>query len=110
MDDLPDIRVETSHDGFRVVDRKQSDYCVVRWCDVQKIRTYKRDLGTVDEICLLFETASVHFEIWESIGGYERVVKAMESRFPIPADWWWKVAFPAFETNEAVLCQRASAE
>lgn len=97
--------------GFHAYRESPAASFDIRWDDVIEIRTYKHDLFAIDTICLAFVMTQpdAGIEIWEEDEGYKEVVSAMERRFPIPDDWWRKVAFPAFVTNERVLYSKLSA-
>jgi hypothetical protein len=94
----PTLAVET--DGYAYVwrDRKST----VRWSDVKEVFAFKRDIFSVDLICIGFRISEEGdcWEIDEHMAGYDAVVAAMNGAFPgIDTDWWDKVAFPAFKTN-----------
>jgi len=80
----------------------------VAWTEISEIRAFKRDLFVVDEICLgIGYGKGDYVEVWESDLGYEDFLAALNARLPECArDWWSKVAFPAFATNETVLYKR----
>jgi hypothetical protein len=67
---------------------------------------YKRDLITIDLICIGFRTPTGTLEINEEMDGWAALTEVLPrylSGTPIAADWWDKVAHPAFATNATVL-------
>lgn len=93
-------------DGFEW--RSGQQVAKVRWDDVTRIVTFKRDLITVDLLCLHFDTALGTVEINEELQGYDAVEVEMERRFAVATDWKLRVLFPAFTTNEEAIYDRAS--
>ena len=74
------------------------------WSDVREIRCYKLDLLCYDEVCLGFALEQDWIEVYESDDGFGGLTEQMQLFFPaIPEGWFCKVAFPPFETCEAVL-------
>ena len=73
----------------------------IYWKEVKQIRVFKRDLGTYDCICIAFDLKDNNtFEIDEEIEGYKETLKVLAKVFTdIDEDWFFDVAFPAFETN-----------
>ncbi len=64
---------------------------------------------TVDLLCLHFDAMLETVEINEEMSGYAAVESEMESRFALANDWKLRVLFPAFETNEETIYDRAAA-
>jgi len=75
---------------------------------VEEVRAFKRDLFACDMICLgVVYGGGDYVEVWERDYGYGDWLKAMEAHLPgIAANWWDKVAFPAFAANETLLYRR----
>lgn len=72
----------------------------LEWREVHRICGYKRDLITVDLICLAFESQRGVAEIHEEMEGYKAVIECLPSLFPgLAPRWWTTVAFPPFQTN-----------
>lgn len=89
-----------SEDGFTIEGIKG----LYRWDRIQSIIGFKRDLYTVDQICLgvLFEDGSLEFN--EDHSGWYQFEKQLRNHFPsINKDWSEKVMLPAFETNLTLL-------
>lgn len=80
----------------------------VRWSDVTRIEAFKRDLGTVDTICVAIQIDGKNgvkewIELPEELEQFNALLCEVERRFHISSDWWSKVAFPAFATNDTNL-------
>lgn len=72
------------------------------WDSVLEIFVFKRDLFSVDLICIGFriDNEGVYFEIDEEMKGYKELESFLITRFKdIKKEWFTDVAFPAFETN-----------
>jgi hypothetical protein len=81
-----------------------------RWSSVERIDTYKRDLGVVDLICLDFHIADRQLVCiaHDEMGEFDRLCARLEKLFPtISPGWWSEVAFPAFATNHKTLYERS---
>ncbi len=79
------------------------------WDTVQAVDTFKRDLFSVDCICLAFETAEGWIEVNEDMKGWRDFLAVVESLlpgFPPLSSWYGKVMLPPFETNHARLWER----
>jgi len=82
------------------------------WDEVTKIVTYKRDLFSVDLICLDFfvESQQLTYPTHEEMAGFRDLSERMRRLFPsISEGWWSEVAFPAFATNEKILYDKPAA-
>ena len=81
-----------------------------KWNDVQRIRTYKADLFTIDAICFAIDVDidGEHFiEVAEdTVENFKDVQAELECRYTFPEGWWRSVAFPAFKRNECTLWER----
>ncbi|MBN9658175.1 MAG: hypothetical protein J0H49_08345 [Acidobacteria bacterium] len=76
----------------------------IEWSKVGAVYAYKQDCLSVDQICILFADlgGEVRLVITEDDAGYQQLVEDLPKHLPgclAPADWFQKVAFPAFETN-----------
>jgi hypothetical protein len=81
----------------------------LKWRDVNAVIAYKRDLYTVDVICLGFVTANVTFEVHEEMQGWSQLIEQLPSRLPgVPpfANWWERVAKPPFAPCATKLYER----
>ena len=88
----------------------------LRWHEVERVVSYKRDLFTVDEILVAFEYRGVAgepmtFIVSEECPGFPEFMTALRVAFPtIPEDWYSRVMQPAFATNLTVLFPAISPE
>lgn len=74
----------------------------LRWQDVNGVVAYKRDLATVDLICLGFSSPMGGVEVHEEMQGWDALTDALPaylSGVPSSDQWWGKVAQPPFTTN-----------
>ncbi len=94
-------RLFVSDDAFTVV--RRADALVVPWDAVLRVEAYKRDLLTVDLLCLMLTTRDSRVEIDEDMSGYSEVEAKLCKRLGISGDWKSVVLFPAFVANSTVL-------
>lgn len=86
--------------------RDNQEVWYFHWEEVARIITYKRDLSTVDLICLDFFVKSPQsvYSTHDEMQGFQDLCEQMRLAFPsIDKGWWLEVAFPAFAANEQVL-------
>jgi|WetSurMetagenome_2_1015567.scaffolds.fasta_scaffold213229_2 hypothetical protein len=80
-----------------------SDKYFFSWADVKKVTVFKRDLLTVDLICLTFElSTNTSVELNEEMAGWDDLTKRLPDYLPGCTkweEWFMKVFKPAFETN-----------
>ncbi len=83
------------------------------WGDIVRAIAFKRDLITVDCICVQFTAGDGRtLEANEEMEGWESFINSMPEYLPGSKVWsecFSQVAFPAFTTNETVVFERASA-
>ena len=91
--------------GFQLASLKQTDQkpIFISWNEITRITAFKRDLFTVDCICLMINTAdSKELELNEDMKGWseftESIEKFLSGSRPF-SEWFFQVAHPAFETN-----------
>jgi len=86
----------------------------MRWAEVCRAIAFKRDLFSVDLICLfLFCDDDTGIELDEEMARWSRLIEALPQHLPgckSRSDWWSVVAFPPFATNETEVYDRASIE
>lgn len=76
----------------------------VLWLEVQEVLALKRDLSTVDEICVVFRLAEGDVWISETDKGYATFVEVLPDHFPgLNPAWFLDIAFPAFVENRTIL-------
>jgi hypothetical protein len=104
-------RLEITDDGLALFERDREIYRF-RWADISKVETYKRDLFSVDMICLDFSVGAhqIAYMTHDEMDGFSELSSRLTRYFPsIPSDWWSEVAFPAFATKHRILYERPSA-
>jgi hypothetical protein len=80
----------------------------ILWTDVEQLIAYKRDLLTIDVICLDIIFDNKRMTINEDTPGWYQFIKKTKLIFPsIPVDWDMKIMHPAFQTNLTIIYQRA---
>jgi hypothetical protein len=84
----------------------------IAWSDIVRVVTFKRDLLTVDCICLSIATRDrTATEVNEEMVGWEELTDALATRLPGSKPWsecYLQVTFPAFAANETVVFERNS--
>ena len=94
-------KIRINEDGFEVRSDKEIERAV-KWERVRLIDAFKRDLFTVDLICLRFyeQGEGLPVEVNEEMDGFGPLVDALPMKFEgFDQAWWDKVAKPAFATN-----------
>jgi hypothetical protein len=105
------VRILADRHGVSVVLDDGTVVPKFQWADVAEIRTFKRDLGIVDDIRLAFQAGEFWYEYGEDLPGFRQLSDEMEAVFlDIPRDWYVEVTQPPFATNERVLFRRAERE
>ena len=102
------LRLVVSHDGVALFDEDREQW-QFRWESVTRIETYKRDFGVVDMIYIAFTVESGRRKCspCDQTHGFDLLCRRLSEQFPsIAEDWWFRVAFPAFETNFSVLYEK----
>lgn len=84
---------------------------VIAWRDTVRIEVFKRDLFTIDLICLSFVLRNDRaLEVNEEMEGWKSLVEKLPEYFTgcqSLEQWFPAVAFPAFRTNRTVIYSRA---
>jgi hypothetical protein len=87
---------------------------VVRWIDVERVEAFKRDLITIDQVCVgMLFADDWWIQVDEDIEGFYDFIGALPRHLHgcLPPDRWWReVDLPAFETNRMVLWDRAKSD
>lgn len=81
----------------------------LKWDEIEQVHAFKRDLWTVDQICLSFKTAGAKcFEINEEMAGYYDLLENLPNHLPnFNMEWILDVAFPAFETKHRIIWKKS---
>src|SRR5262245_40587189 len=84
----------------------------LEWASVQKAVAFKRDLWTVDMVCLALETRdSLVLELNEEMVGWQEYIEALPKHLDGArpcAEWFPEVVVPAFKTNSTLVFERSS--
>ena len=80
----------------------------LKWSEIDRLTVFKRDLFTVDLICLFLELSDDRaVELDEDMEGWKPFIDAVPSHLPgCKADWFSAVAFPAFAANPTEIYRR----
>lgn len=100
----PPVTIAFDAAGFTFGDDR--DEARVAWDAVMAVSAFKRDLYTVDLLCIAIGTEDMAVELNEAMPGFAPFLEAMEARLGFPAGWQLDVLFPAFETKLKTLYQR----
>jgi len=106
-----DLSLSVTSDEVRLL-KDGTEVWRFRWDSVTRIIAYKRDLFTIDLICLDFfvESQQLTYPTHEEMKGFLELYDQMHRIIPsIGESWWSEVAFPAFATNEKVLYEKPAA-
>ena len=83
--------------------RVKDNVCIwqISWADVKEIVAWKDDVWAYDIICIGFRIGDAPEYLWcdEENAGWDELSKKLATMAGVEADWWRKVAFPAFAAN-----------
>jgi hypothetical protein len=82
---------------------------LLEWAEVDAVLGYKRDLYTMDMICLGFVTHRGTIEVHEEMNGWTSLVEELPSLLPGMhpfSQWWESVAKPPFAPSVKTLYER----
>ena len=102
--------IEISDQGVTIRDSK-SGVTEIPWGAVTRLTAFKRDIYTVDLICLALSYdqmgREVYLEVSEEMVGFKNLIEGLPDRFSLrDNDWWIKVAFPAFVQTMMILWEK----
>ncbi|TWT60557.1 hypothetical protein [Rubinisphaera italica] len=100
-----ELRLSVS-DAEVVLFKNDTEVWRFRWDLVARIVTCKRDLFSMDLICLDFfmDSQQLNYSTHEEMQGFQDLSEQIRRLFPsIGEGWWSEVAFPAFATNQKIL-------
>lgn len=86
---------------------------LLEWNAVDKVTFWKRDLLTVDQICLKIESTSLKSPLLltEDEMSWKSLVRCLDKYIiGFDSNWWGKVAMPPFEVCEYVAFDRSALE
>ena len=103
--ELPKRSLRVCKEGFSIL-REGGPTTDVRWVDVVEVIAWKRDLFTVDQICLGFRLKG-HTEVVminEDEVGWRPVLSSFKEAFPsLPPKWYGDVMQPPFALKWATI-------
>lgn len=105
---LEDKRINTCDQEFEIVDTKGARNTVT-WTSVCRINAFKRDLFSIDLICIEFYLDGQEFpiEVNERMEGYKFFIDILTSKFDgFDLNWYSKIVQPAFATNLTEIWRR----
>ena len=84
---------------------------LLRWDEVDAAFAYKQDCYAFDMICIALCDAKgqARVNVSEKDAGYQLLIHELPKHvigFPLPEEWFQRVAFPAFEMNWTQLYRR----
>ena len=86
----------------------------LRWTDIERITVFKRDIFTVDLICLCADFAGDKgLELDEDMPGWNALIDVLPKQLPgckRREDWFSTVAYPPFAPNPTEIYRRESAQ
>lgn len=76
----------------------------VKWCEIEKIVAFKKDLLTYDQICLEIYSNKKQFYCSEDFDGWNDFVKELNNQLPrLDKNWIRKVSQPPFEKSRTTI-------
>lgn len=97
-------RLTSDRDGFAIHNR--GECLATSWEAISGVTAYKRDLLTVDMLCLLLDTSAGVVEVNEQMDGYPAFETDLQRALGIDPMWKLGVLFPAFATNATPIFAR----
>jgi hypothetical protein len=101
--------LECEEESLTIITKKER--LKIEWADIDEVHAFKRDISTVDLICLAFKRRDrdEYLEVHEEMSGYRDMLKVLPEHLPGYSDAWFsEVAFPAFATNHRVVWKSRS--
>ena len=96
-----------NNDGFVIDDGKST--IQIKWVNIKRIDAFKRDLLTIDQICLEIEANNKNFYCSEDHEGWIEFEEKLRQTFnQIDNNWISKVTDPPFEESRTTIFLRAS--
>ena len=99
------VTIRLASDGFSIIEHDGTPHYLA-WVSVKEIFAFKLDLFTYDTMRLGFRVSDdgTYWQVDEDDVGFCELRAEVERRFDIvDKEWWTKVAFPAFATNQTTL-------
>ena len=103
-------------DTITVVDLREKNGAPfkLRWSEINRLTVFKRDLFTVDLLCLLFEFSGDRaIEFDEDMEGWKALIDGLPHHLQgckAQGEWFPSVAFPAFAPNPTEIYRREATQ
>ena len=100
--------------GLVVSDTRSTDTRQMSWNEITRITAFKRDLLTVDCLCLLIADANGRIlELNEEMTGWQELCEALPQHLPDAKpfhQWFMQAAFPAFVVSPTEIYARPDSQ
>lgn len=94
-----------SPDGFSLNIKGTNRF--YRWHDIEETKAYKRDLITIDHLCLDISFEKVVLSISEDLPGWPEFINRMEIMLTgVLSEWERQVIATPFANNETIIYKR----
>jgi hypothetical protein len=109
-------KVDFNSDGFTLADLrgKKHESFTMPWIEVLRVTAFKRDLLTLDRVCLFLARADGKgVELHEDMAGWSSFAEALPEYLPgckPTSEWFPAVALPAFAPNQTEIYDRNKAQ
>jgi hypothetical protein len=104
-------RVVLEPDGFALLD-PAGEAARVRWDEVSRVITYKRDRLTTDEIVVVFvlsQDPSHPLEVSEECSGFAELFAPLERELGVSSEWYLRTSAKPFEPDFQLIFERTPA-
>lgn len=98
------VVVDAADGGFHV--RRGRSTCEVPWSSIDTVTAFKRDLLTIDCLCLVIRFDGTSVELDEQAKGFGAWLAMLETRLGIAPEWRLNVLFPAFNASTTEIYRR----
>jgi len=99
------MRIEMGTSGFDILDGNIQQS--ILWGDIVEVSAYKRDLITIDQLCLhLILRHGAEVTVNEDFEGFWDWLTKLETQLGIGAEWRTQVLYPAFRENRQTIYRR----
>lgn len=102
------VKVEARPDAL-YVQQGAEEKLNAAWNSITEIVCYKRDLYTVDQLCMLVRIDDKMIELNEQMEGWSELCSTLHELLPGSisfTDWFMYVGFPAFETKALTIYKK----
>jgi hypothetical protein len=105
---MKEAAIRTIDDGFEIVRSQTKQQMFISWHDIVKVRCYKRDLVTTDELCIAVTFLKNQMpwtqDVSEELEGFEEFVAQLSKHVKLsPAEWRSLALAVPFARSELTL-------